>query len=87
MTVWTYLRDKTRTRNETIKQIILLIFSSGFSVRSHAREIVKSKGVDNVTVDDLVTDITPKGRAAVPASVKRELLQNIRNFLEAQQII
>ena len=56
-------------------------------IRMHARDIVKAKGVENVTVDDLVTEITPKGRAAVPASVKKELVQKIRNFLDVHNIV
>ncbi|MFQ6648007.1 hypothetical protein Gotur_021630 [Gossypium turneri] len=48
------------------------------------RSYVKKKGRNNVTVDDLVHLITPKGRvyaASVPDSVKAELLQRIRSFL------
>ncbi|KAL2524587.1 Transcription and mRNA export factor SUS1 [Abeliophyllum distichum] len=47
--------------------------------RAHARK----KGRNNVTVDDLVHVITPKGRASVPDSVKAELLQRIRSFLSS----
>ncbi|KAJ6795615.1 transcription and mRNA export factor SUS1 [Iris pallida] len=45
--------------------------------RAHARK----KGRNNVTVDDLIHAITPKGRALVPDSVKAELFQRIRSFL------
>uniref|UniRef100_A0A2K5PQE5 Transcription and mRNA export factor ENY2 n=1 Tax=Cebus imitator TaxID=2715852 RepID=A0A2K5PQE5_CEBIM len=41
----------------------------------------KKKGLEHVTVDDLVAEITPKRRALVPDSVKNELLQRIRTFL------
>ncbi|KAF9601847.1 hypothetical protein IFM89_023612 [Coptis chinensis] len=41
----------------------------------------RKKGRNNVTVDELVHVITPKGRASVPDSVKAELLQRIRSFL------
>ncbi|XP_037497786.1 transcription and mRNA export factor ENY2 isoform X4 [Jatropha curcas] len=39
------------------------------------RAITRKKGRNNVTVDDLVHVITPKGR------VKAELLQRIRSFI------
>jgi enhancer of yellow 2 transcription factor len=52
----------------------------------HARDIVKTKGVDNVTVDDLVSDIAPKARAAVPDSIKRDLLKKVRAFMEEQKL-
>ncbi|PIA51144.1 hypothetical protein AQUCO_01100170v1 [Aquilegia coerulea] len=45
------------------------------------RAFARKKGRNNVTVDDLVHVITPKGRASVPDSVKAELLQRIRTFL------
>ncbi|XP_031384809.1 transcription and mRNA export factor ENY2 [Punica granatum] len=45
------------------------------------RSFVRKKGKNNVTVEDLINVITPKGRASVPDSVKAELLQHIRSFL------
>lgn len=53
-------------------------------LKSHCKEIVKRKGLEQVTVDDLVAEITPKGRALVPDDVKRELLSRIRTFLAQQ---
>ncbi|XP_023228028.1 transcription and mRNA export factor ENY2-like [Centruroides vittatus] len=53
-------------------------------LKAYCKDIVKEKGVENVTVDDLVAEITPKGRELVPDSVKRELLQRIRTFLSQQ---
>ena len=47
-------------------------------LKDYAREIVKEKGVDNVTVDELVTDLTPRARSTVPDEVKKELLDYIR---------
>uniref|UniRef100_A0ABI7WGG4 Transcription and mRNA export factor ENY2 n=1 Tax=Felis catus TaxID=9685 RepID=A0ABI7WGG4_FELCA len=50
-------------------------------LKAHCKEVIKEKGLEHVTVDDLVAEITPKGRALVPDSVKKELLQRIRTFL------
>ncbi|KAJ8759051.1 hypothetical protein K2173_003289 [Erythroxylum novogranatense] len=50
-------------------------------MKALCRSFVRKKGRNNVTVDDLVHVITPKGRASVPDSVKAELLQRIKNFL------
>lgn len=33
-------------------------------------EIIKQRGLDNVTAEDLVQELTPKGRAEVPSAVK-----------------
>uniref|UniRef100_A0A8C5JVW0 Transcription and mRNA export factor ENY2 n=1 Tax=Jaculus jaculus TaxID=51337 RepID=A0A8C5JVW0_JACJA len=50
-------------------------------LKAHCKEVIKEKGLEHVTVDDLVAEITPKGRALVPDGVKKELLQRIRTFL------
>ncbi|XP_043723354.1 transcription and mRNA export factor ENY2 [Telopea speciosissima] len=50
-------------------------------MKTLCRAFTRKKGRNNVTVDDLVHVITPKGRASVPDSVKAELLQRIRTFL------
>ncbi|CAI9299904.1 unnamed protein product [Lactuca saligna] len=52
-------------------------------MKSLCRSFTRKKGRSNVTIDDLVHLITPKGRAAVPDSVKAELLQRIRSFLQS----
>ncbi|XP_057251617.1 transcription and mRNA export factor ENY2 isoform X2 [Beta vulgaris subsp. vulgaris] len=55
-------------------------------MKAICRAFIKKKGRNNVTVDDLVHLITPKGRATVPDSVKAELLQRIWAFLNANAI-
>lgn len=50
-------------------------------MKALCRTYARKKGRNNVTVDDLIHVITPKGRASVPDSVKAELLQRIRTFL------
>ncbi|CAH1780514.1 unnamed protein product [Owenia fusiformis] len=56
-------------------------------LKAHCKEVVRQKGLEHVTVDDLVSEITPKGRALVPDTVKKELLQRIRTFLSQQSNI
>ncbi|CAK9313182.1 unnamed protein product [Citrullus colocynthis] len=55
-------------------------------MKALCRAYVRKKGRNNVSVDDLVQVITPKGRASVPDSVKAELLQRIRSFLASTAI-
>ena len=45
-------------------------------------EVIRSKGLEKITVEDLVGEITPRGRATVPDAIKAELLQRIRKFLQ-----
>ena len=53
-------------------------------LKLHAREVVQKKGLNNVTHDDLVKEITPRGRQLVPDVVKKELLVKIQTFLAQQ---
>lgn len=55
-------------------------------MKALCRAFIKKKGRNNVTVDDLVHVITPKGRASVPDSIKAELLQRIRTYLVSASI-
>merc|ERR1712002_95915 len=55
-------------------------------LKSHCKEVIRQKGLKNITLDDLVAEITPKGRTLVPDQVKKELLQRIRTFLAAQSV-
>uniref|UniRef100_A0A2K6RPQ3 Transcription and mRNA export factor ENY2 n=1 Tax=Rhinopithecus roxellana TaxID=61622 RepID=A0A2K6RPQ3_RHIRO len=50
-------------------------------LKAHCKEVIKEKGLEHDTVDDLVVEITPKGRTLVPDSVKKELLERRRTFL------
>ncbi|XP_021727984.1 transcription and mRNA export factor SUS1 [Chenopodium quinoa] len=55
-------------------------------MKAICRAFIKKKGRNNVTVDDLVHLITPKGRASIPDPVKAELLQRIWAFLNAASL-
>ncbi|GCB68146.1 hypothetical protein scyTo_0010354 [Scyliorhinus torazame] len=37
-------------------------------LKAHCKDVIREKGLEHVTVDDLVAEITPKGRALVPDS-------------------
>ena len=47
-------------------------------------KVVDKIGLNKVTHEDLVKEITPAGRAAVPDVVKKELLVKIQDFLSKQ---
>mmetsp|Transcript_15911 Transcript_15911/g.51786 ORF Transcript_15911/g.51786 Transcript_15911/m.51786 type:complete len:144 (+) Transcript_15911:52-483(+) len=51
-------------------------------LKEYCKEVIRSKGLEKITVDELVAEITPRGRATVPDEVKTELLQSIRKFLQ-----
>ncbi|GFY79373.1 transcription and mRNA export factor ENY2 [Trichonephila inaurata madagascariensis] len=51
-------------------------------MKAVARDIIKEKGIDNITEESLVEEMTPTGRALVPDSVKRELLHLVLKRLD-----
>jgi len=51
-------------------------------MKQYCKEVIRNKGSDKFTLDELVADITPKGRSTVPDNVKAELLKRIRAFLK-----
>ncbi|KAM8970781.1 transcription and mRNA export factor ENY2-like [Sarcophilus harrisii] len=54
-------------------------------LQAHCQAVIQEKGAEQVNVDNLVAELTPKARALVPDSFKEELLQRVRTFL-AQQV-
>jgi hypothetical protein len=46
-----------------------------------SQTVLREKGLEAISVEELVKEITPRGRATVPDSLKAELLQRIRKFL------
>ena len=58
-------------------------------LRSHSRtaraEVIRNKGLQKITVDELVDEITPRGRATVPDEIKANMLLRIRRFLVAER--
>ena len=52
-------------------------------LKEYCKEVIRRKGLEKVTVEELVAEITPKGRSSVPEDIKADLLQRIRKFLQA----
>ncbi|KAI9336428.1 enhancer of yellow 2 transcription factor [Zopfochytrium polystomum] len=50
-------------------------------VKQHIKDVLKAKGLEQVTVDDLIAEVGPKARAIVPEHIKLEMLQRIRKAL------
>jgi len=43
--------------------------------------IIKSQGVENVTLEMLIKELTPIGRDKIPAEIKKEMLDRIKSSL------
>jgi len=55
-------------------------------LKQYTIEYIKNKGLDKISVDQIVTEIAPRGRAMVPESLKAELLTKIKDFSDRQQL-
>ena len=42
-------------------------------LKNHCKEMIRKKGLEKVTVEELVEDLTIKGRNTVPMKVKEDL--------------
>ncbi|XP_003390505.1 PREDICTED: transcription and mRNA export factor ENY2-like [Amphimedon queenslandica] len=70
---------------ERLKELLRMrLRESGWrdKLREHGKVIIDKRGLNNVTVDSLVEEMTPKARELVPDYVKKELLQHIREYIE-----
>ena len=57
---------------------VLLICLNHFQVK----DIINERGVDNVTMEDLVQEMCPKATSMVPDRCKRDVMKDILRFLE-----
>ncbi|KAE9035704.1 hypothetical protein PR003_g8608 [Phytophthora rubi] len=72
---------------ERLKELLRLkLVECGWrdEMKLHCKEVIRNKGIDQVTVEDLIEEITPKGRASVPEDVKSDLLEKIKAFIEKE---
>jgi enhancer of yellow 2 transcription factor len=44
------------------------------NLKKHCLEIIKSKGLERINLEELVEELLPKGRSLVPTQVKEDLL-------------
>ena len=51
-------------------------------MKAYCKEVIRNKGIEQITIDDLVEEITPHGRAKIPDSIKADMLQRIRVFIQ-----
>ena len=52
-------------------------------LKEYCKDVIRRKGLEKVTVEELVAEVTPHGRSTVPEEVKAELLKRIRSFLQS----
>ncbi|KAA3671114.1 uncharacterized protein DEA37_0001947 [Paragonimus westermani] len=55
-------------------------------VKQACKEYIRTKGVDNITVEEVVQAITPLARQIVPVEVRQDVLEQLRKFLVQHDI-
>uniref|UniRef100_A0A915KWT5 Transcription and mRNA export factor ENY2 n=1 Tax=Romanomermis culicivorax TaxID=13658 RepID=A0A915KWT5_ROMCU len=82
-----YLEEKLIESGEKEKLMQLLrkrLMESGWcdQVKKQCIKTINDKGVENITLDQLLQEVSPSARQSVPDAVKMELLQQLRGFLQ-----
>merc|ERR1711935_218201 len=56
------------------------------AMKKHCKEVIEQKGLEHITIEDLVKEVTPHGRATVPEGCKTEVLEQVRQFLDKHDV-
>ena len=69
----------------TIIPLLYLMSTLGWrdEIKEFCKDVIRMKGLEQITVEELVSEITPYGRAQIPLEIKAELLKRIRYFLQS----
>ena len=76
--------ERERLKQEFAKKLIRTRWRD--ELKQYCIEYLKNKGVERVTVDEIVAKIAPQGRATVPEALKEELLEKIRSFEKEHRV-
>eukprot|EP00434_Breviolum_minutum_P008783 symbB.v1.2.007744.t1/scaffold480.1/size253386/6 len=47
-------------------------------------QFIQDKGVEKVSLEEMINDIAPRGRATLPEKLKVEVFNRLRSFAEKQ---
>lgn len=87
-----FLEQKLRESKEDARLEEYLrqrLIESGWKdqLKTHCKELIRKKGLEKVTVDELVEELTIKGKSLVPLQIKEELLAKLKNYFEDEGFI
>ncbi|KAF9101363.1 Transcription and mRNA export factor eny2 [Mortierella sp. GBA35] len=70
-------------RDQLVELLKARLIESGWrdDLKAHTREIIQAKE-NNLSVDEIIKEVSPHARATVPDKVKTELLAQISAFVE-----
>ena len=53
-------------------------------LKNKCKDIISNKGLQKITVEQLINDITPYAISNVPENIKSELLSKLRDFIQKE---
>lgn len=77
---------ETGERDKLIQTLKTRLTDCGWQdqLKEFCWKVVKDRGIDNVTIDDIVNEVSPRAKEKVPDPVRKELVELIRNFLNRE---
>mmetsp|Transcript_17420 Transcript_17420/g.19845 ORF Transcript_17420/g.19845 Transcript_17420/m.19845 type:complete len:101 (-) Transcript_17420:33-335(-) len=51
-------------------------------LKKECKDLIRKKGLEKVTIEDLVSELIVRGRAKVPNKIKEDLLARVKNYFE-----
>lgn len=75
--------EETGERDRLHRSFRADLIESGWrdEMKEVVKDAVRNQGLTKVTVDELVAEVLPRGKATIPEDVKANLLDSIRNFV------
>lgn len=75
--------DETGHREKLKEMLRARLIESGWrdEVKDKCKEVIENKGLEKITVADLVEEMTPYARSTVPENIKIDLLAELRAFI------
>mmetsp|Transcript_17482 Transcript_17482/g.36684 ORF Transcript_17482/g.36684 Transcript_17482/m.36684 type:complete len:159 (+) Transcript_17482:263-739(+) len=55
------------------------------AMKDQCKELIRQKGLEAITSDELVRELIPVGRAAVPEGVRRRVLESVKGMLREER--
>ena len=68
------------------KQLRTQLIECGWrdELKLYCKELIRKKGLEKVTIEELVGELIAKGRSTVPVRIKDDLLQKIKKYFEEE---
>ncbi|KAL0094267.1 hypothetical protein F4703DRAFT_1817461 [Phycomyces blakesleeanus] len=82
LNIWLYQILISRFRLLQLLKERLTDFGWNDRLYAHCRETILNRKLENVTLDKLVNEASDYGRNTIHDSIKKEVLANIREFLD-----